>query len=301
MDLLVGTRDGLHVLGAGERTVLQGQPVNALGRSGDAFWGVVGHEGDEVWRDLLVSPVRPFAMGLRMNCVLPLDDRVFVGAAQATLLKADADGGFRTVEGFRRVEGRSEWYTPWGGPPDVRTLSAEPDGAIYANVHVGGIPISRDGGETWTPTIEADADVHQVLAHPSQPGRVLAATAWGFADSHDGGRTWEFVTDGLHASYSRAVALADDTLLLTASTGPRGRAQAAVYRRPLDGDNPFERCRDGLPEWFEGNVDSGCLDAQGEHAAFAAPDGSAWVSTDAGATWERAASGLPEPRCLALV
>jgi hypothetical protein len=95
------------------------------------------------------------------------------------------------------------------------------------------------------------------------------------------------------------VALAGDTVLLTASTGPRGRSQAAVYRRPLDGEAPFERCRGGLPEWFHGNIDSGWLEAR-EDAAFAAPDGTVWSSSDAGATWEQVAEKLPEPRCLAL-
>src|SRR5204863_9481118 len=183
----------------------------------NTLWAVVGVERDEVWRDLLTSPTRAFGMGLRMNCLLEVNDALFVGQAKASLASLQG-GSLGPVLGFDHVDGREGWYTPWGGPPDVRTLSAGPDGTIYANVHVGGIPVSRDGGETWTPTIEVDADVHQVLAHPSQPGRVMAATAWGFADSRDGGATWEFATDGLHASYSRAIALAGDTVLLAAST-----------------------------------------------------------------------------------
>ena len=38
-------------------------------------------------------------------------------------------------------------------------------------------------------------------------------------------------------------------MLLTASTGPRTN-RSTGYRRPLDGDGPFERATDGLPEWF---------------------------------------------------
>ncbi|MDP9340951.1 MAG: glycoside hydrolase [Actinomycetota bacterium] len=300
-EILVGTAGGLRVLGERPRAILEGHAVAALARADGTWWALI--DGHEVWRDVLGTPERATAIpALRGNCLVATEGgTLLTGTAEARLFRID-DGAAEPVASFDRVEGRDAWYTPWGGPPDVRTMSAGPDRAIYANVHVGGIPVSRDGGESWTPTIEVDADVHQVLARPDHPGNVLAATAWGFAVSRDGGDIWEFVTDGLHAGYSRAVALAGDTVLLTASTGPRGRAQAAVYRRPVDqrGDTAFERCRGGLPEWFEGNIDSGWLDARGEEAAFAAPDGSVWVSTDAGRTWEQAAFDLPEPRWVAL-
>jgi len=297
-EILVGTADGLRVVGERGRTLLEGRSVDALAPHDLSWWAIT--DGRQVWRDVLGAP-RPAAapLALRANCLLPTSASVLVGTAEARLFRLqDGEGG--PVASFDRVEGRDGWYTPWGGPPDVRTLSTGPDGAIYANVHVGGIPVSRDGGETWRPTIDVDADVHQVLTHPSRPGRVLAATARGFAQSRDGGTSWEFVGDGLHASYSRSVALAGDMVLLTASTGPRGRSQATVYRRPLDGGGPFERCGGGLPEWFIGNIDSGWLDAQDQNVAFAAPGGTVWASSDAGATWEQMAERLPEPRCLTL-
>jgi hypothetical protein len=196
-EILVGTADGLRVIGERGRTFLEGRSVDALARDGSTWWAIT--DGRQLWRDVLGTP-RPAAAppGLRANCLLPTGASVLVGMAEARLFWLQ-DGQARPVASFDRVEGRDGWYTPWGGPPDVRTLSAGPDGAIYANVHVGGIPVSQDGGETWAPTIDVHADVHQVLAHPSQPGRVLAATARGFAQSRDGGSTWEFVADGLHA------------------------------------------------------------------------------------------------------
>src|SRR5438445_715762 len=99
-------------------------------------------------------------------------------------------------------------------------------------------------------------------ARPARPGLVLVAAADGFGLSDDGGDTWRWDTAGLHAHYCRAVALADDTVLLSASTGHRGR-RATVYRRRLDGGERFEPCRVGLPEWFADNVDTGCLAAGG--------------------------------------
>jgi len=81
------------------------------------------------------------------------------------------------------------------------------------------------------------------------------------------------------------------------STGPAGRA--ALYRTPIDGPASFERCTAGLPEWFDGNLDTGCLAAHGEQAALGTADGSLFRSGDAGATWTRAAEGLPAVRAVA--
>ena len=195
--------------------------------------------------------------------------------------------------GFERAPGRGDWFTPWGGPPAVRTIAAGAEGELYVNVHVGGILRSDDEGASWRPTIDIRSDVHQVLAVPGRPGLVLAATGVGTATSEDGGASWSFAHGGLAGRYCRAVALAGDTVLLSASAGPRG-GEAAVYRRPLGADGPFQRCTDG----FERNIDTGCLAADGELAAFGTEDGRVFVSRDAGASWTLEASGLPAVQAL---
>ena len=98
---------------------------------------------------------------------------------------------------------------------------------------------------------------------------------------------------GLELSYCRAVALADDTLIVSASEGPAAR-RAALYRRPLDarGGEPFEQCGEGLPAWLTGNVDTGCVDARDGEVAFASPDGTVFASFDAGRTWRSVAEGV---------
>ena len=197
----------------------------------------------------------------------------------------------------RRGGGSRRWHTPWGGPPDTRSIS-EWGEAVYVNVHVGGILRTLDGGASWTPTIAIDADVHQVA---SAEGMVLAACAEGLAVSADRGGTWTMRTDGLDARYSRAV-----TSAASPSSCPRRTAlaadRAAVYRGDLAGGS-FERCRDGLPEWFDDNIDTHCLDAP--------PAGPSWRSgrptagcsppTDAGWTWTELASGLPSIRHILVV
>ena len=158
------------------------------------------------------------------------------------------------------------------------------------NVHVGGILRTEDGGETWTPTIDIEADVHHVT---TAEGLVLAACAGGLAVSCDRGGTWTLRNDGLETPYSRAVAVCGDAVLLSASNGPRG-GRAAVYRGDLAGGG-VERCRTGLPEWFDDNVDSYCLDAlrEGSFVAFGTSAGRVFVSEDTGVSWVELASGLP--------
>ena len=231
------------------------------------------------------------------RCLLPVDGGVLVGTAHARLSFV-RDGKAELLSSFDGVEGRDRWYTPWGGPPDTRSLTASPDGVLFANVHVGGILRAERPDGVWSPTIDIDADVHQVLADPLDASHVVAAAALGLAESHNGGETWTFVTDGLHARYARAVAVDGDTLFLSASTGPRG-GRAAVYRRDRAGE-AFAKCERGLPEWFDGNVDSHCLAAGGGTVLFGTEDGRAFLSEDRGERWREVVSGSADVHCVAI-
>ena len=121
---------------------------------------------------------------------------------------------------------------------------------------------------------------------------MLAACAGGLATSVDRGTTWTMRSDGLEAPYSRAVVVCGDTVLVSASDGPRG-GRAAVYRGDLAA-GPFERCTAGLPGWFDDNIDTYHLDAlnDGSFAAFGTSDGRLFGSEDAGSTWHELASDL---------
>ena len=54
----------------------------------------------------------------------------------------------------------------------MRSLALDASGALFINVHVGGI--LRYDASGLTPTIDQDSDVHQVTADPSRAGSVLA-------------------------------------------------------------------------------------------------------------------------------
>src|SRR6266545_4515274 len=223
---------------------------------------------------------------------------LLVGTARAHLLRLERDR-LVPVPSFDEAEGRAAWYTPWGAPADVRSISAGPDGSVYVNVHVGGVLRSTDAGASWRPMLDIEHDVHQVLAPAAHPGLVLVAAFDGFGVSPDGGDTWRWENQGLHAHYCRAVVLAGDTVLLSASDGHHGR-RAAIYRRRLEGDTRFERCRAGLPEWFSDNVDTGCLAVDRSAVVLGTEDGGVFLSHDAGATWDAVAKGLAPVRAVAL-
>jgi hypothetical protein len=298
--IVVGTGNGLWVLeGQASRAVetFAGRAVSALGLDGPRIWALV--DGSAIWEyDGAAWMPRTAIEGPAATCVTPARDGVLIGTEQAHLFQLD-DAGLTRVEAFETVDGRETWYTPWGDPADVRSIAIAGDGAIHVNVHVGGVARSRDGGVAWAPTVDIEQDVHQVLAHPSCSGVVLVASAEGFGVSRDGGDSWAFETAGLHAHYARAVAVADEWVLLSVSTGPRGR-RAAIYRRPLDDGAHFERCRAGLPEWFDDNVDTGCLAAAGRRVVCGTADGRVYRSDDAGGCWELALKGLPAVRCVAV-
>jgi hypothetical protein len=299
--LLIGTREGLFGLEGGaavQDPSLGARDVTALGvgPGGEVRvvvdrHSIVGRDASGTWPELARSD------DLAIDCLLPTPNGLWAGTDEAHLLRLSDDGSFEQDKAFDAVESRDAWYTPWGGPPAVRSMALDLAGRIHANVHVGGIPRSVDGGASWGPTIEIDADVHQVIAHPSKPDVVLAAGAVGLAISENGGTSWRIQGDGLHSRYARAVAVAGDTILLTSATGPHG-GRGAVYRIPLEGI-AFEKCEDGLPEWFDGNIDSGWLVADGATVAFGTSDGDVFVSEDEGGTWGRAAEGLPQIRVLA--
>ena len=270
--------------------------VTAMARGVGETWALV--DGRALWRRTGTGWTEHAALGdRRATCVAATSNGVLVGTEEAHLLRV-VDGSPQTVESFETAEGRDAWHTPWGDPAAVRSIAVGLDGTIYVNVHVGGVVRSRDGGRSWTPTVDIEADVHQVLAHPRHRDVVMVAAYDGFGISRDAGETWEFVTRGMHAHYARALAIAGDTVLVSASTGPRGR-RATVYGKPLDARTDFVRPADSLP-WFDHNVDTGCLAAEGSLAVLGTSDGRVFRSHDAGRHWSLVTKGLPEITAVAM-
>lgn len=290
--ILAGTKNGLHRFdshGGKHRVEHEGREVTMVAPEGWELWAIL--DGREIVHTAGIDwwfHVADFK-GFKGTCMADTRAGVIVGSSRAHLFRI-AGEGLERVASFDKAEGRSDWFTPWGGPPDTRSITEDND-TVYVNIHVGGVLRSTDHGDTWEPTLDIGADIHRVTTGHK---RVYAAGGEGLHVSLDKGSTWTESHDGLHAGYCRGVAVCDDSVLLSASTGPDGK-RSAVYRGDFDG-SAFERCTQGLPEWFDENIDSYNLDSlpDGKLAAFGTRDGRLFASTDRGVSWAEIASGLPE-------
>jgi hypothetical protein len=295
--------DGLFVVGETSAQELVRHLVRALAADGHggALAIVNGHSLRRRARGGVWSTIATTQLDLA--CCVTVGDVIYVGTDDARVLRLDPGGELQPLRGFDKVAGRATWYAGSAiidgqrvGPPlGIRSMTATADGAVLlANVHVGGIPRATDGGATWQPTIEVDSDVHEVRAHPTRPGVVMAAAAIGLCTSADGGLTWDVEQDGLHAPYCSAVAFAGDDVLVSASSD-HFAAEGAVYRRSVDGHGPLGVVGGGLPKWIDGIADTGCIATHGAAVAIADRNGNLYLSADTGHRWRRhpARSALP--------
>jgi hypothetical protein len=173
------------------------------------------------------------------------------------------------------------------------------DRTILVNVHVGGICRSTDGGRSWQPTIEIDADVHEVCAHPRRAELVAGAAAVGLCVSTDGGASWSKEHDGLHAPHCSGVAFSGDDVLVSASTDPFA-PQGAVYRRSVTAGGVLRPVESGLPRWLEGAPDTACVATRDAHIAIVDRAGCLHRSADHGRSWSVHAARLPMPSSVVL-
>ena len=237
-----------------------------------------------------------------LSCCVPMGYAVIVGTDDARILRVDPHGTQQVLKGFNTVPGREKWYAGsaivdgkrMGPPLGIRSLAATSDGVLLANVHVGGIPRSADSGLTWQPTIDIDADVHQVCTHPSRSNIVIAAAAVGLCISRDAGRTWTIEQRGLHAPHCSAVAFGRHDMFVSASIDPFA-AQGAVYRRSIDSNDPLHPLGRGMPQWTDGKVDTDCIATRDSMVAIIDRSGRLFVSYDDGASWSSPVDRLPVP------
>jgi hypothetical protein len=300
-------RDGLFVgSGAAFRQELADQSVIGLAPDGKggALAIVDGRSlrrrtAEGVWSTLVSAE-------FEFYCCVAVGDAIYLGTADARVLRIGSNAVLEQLAGFAAVAGREQWYAGTAlidgrlvGPPlGIRSIAATCDDAVLlANVHVGGIPRSTDRGATWSPTIDINADVHQVCAHPTRPNLVIAAAGAGLCVSRDGGASWSIEQDGLHAPHCSAVAFAGDDILVSASEDPFS-ALGAIYRRAVDGSGPLRTIGGGLPRWLEGSADTACIATHGAAVATVSKAGHLYISEDAARTWHCASDRIPGPSSL---
>jgi hypothetical protein len=273
--LLVGTKTGLLDLDTG-RILVGGHAVTALVPAPGGGHALLDRQAVVHVDHAEVKTVGrlPVADGQSL-AVLP-DLSAVVGRTGARLAIVGPE--VQDLTAFEQVPERDQWKNPANPTPDTRSMATSGNN-LWVNVHVGGLWHSADGGTSWQGEIEPDADIHEVRALNAT---VAVAAAVGFGWSQDGGQSWSWSTDGLHARYLRATSIDDETIYVSASDGPFTK-RGAVYRARLG--STFVRCARGLPEWFPGNIDSGHLDAAGGRVAIGFGN-EIYVSADGGASWQ---------------
>lgn len=295
----LATAGGLVVMEPSGSVVGQehdGRAVVAVASHGDnlavalAEDGVLRREGDG-WASLGLAGAHVWTIALGAG------GDVYAGTEPAALWLLGASGP-RELLGLRAVEGYDKWDSPWGAA-DLPTIVV--DGSrIIVGIEVGGAAVSYDGGDTWEArNAGLYDDVHRIVAD----GKTLyATTGMGCHRSGDEGRSWVFESDGLDRAYTQGLAFTKGAVLATASSGPppmweSGGPEAAIFRADA-GDDDLRWAV--VAEGFAGNVERQALAAEGDFVVAGTTAGEVLVSSDAGHTFELAATGLPAIAAVAI-
>ncbi len=196
------------------------------------------------------------------------------------------EGPAERVVAFDALECRKDWYTPWGGPPAVRTLAKTQDGFCYADIHVGSIMRSHDEGISWEPvTPELHKDVHQVTTCPADDNRVYANTQNGVYVSTDRGHSWENRIEGLPRRYGTGIAVHPtdpDLMIATVQNGPRGGG--AWLCRSENGGATWAELNDQLTESTD-RISTGYIAFTSDGTAWAVIGKTLYIGKDQATDW----------------
>ena len=171
---------------------------------------------------------------------------------------------------------------------------------LVVGVEVGGIAVSHDRGATWEARNDGlFDDVHVVIADDET---LYATTGMGCFLSRDEGRHWTWASDGIDRGYTLGLALANDTLVVGAASGPpplwdAGGPEAAVFHAHASGPSlQWERVFDD----FAGAVERNCLAASGDLVVAGTTAGELLLSHDGGRSFALERSGLSPVHAVAI-
>jgi photosystem II stability/assembly factor-like uncharacterized protein len=287
---------------------------------GGLFAGVHGEglyysaDGGRSWEPrmsgLTVKHVFSLASAQRAGSVV-----LYAGTEPAHLFQSTDYGETWTeLPTLRQVPELDKWTFP--APPHaghVKAFAFDPrdDRTFYVCVEQGALLKTADGGQTWRELAgyakredRAYKDVHRLVLRPDQPDDLFMTNGNGFYLSHDGGETWEHVTDRtFRIGYPDQLVVSplDSQVLFMAGSEVSPGAWRTTHHanatvmRSSDGARTWEPAGNGLPENMRANLEAMSLCSYpGGFSLFAATtDGEVFASDDQARTWRRIASGLP--------
>ena len=233
---------------------------------------------------------------------------VYAGTEPSDVLRSEDDGAtWRGAPALTALPSAPTWsFPPRPWTHHTRWIALHPTDptTIYAGIELGGVMVTRDGGETWEDRkLGSQYDAHALATHPAAPNRVYEAAGGGVAISDDAGRTWRAVDDGMdrHYAWGLAVDAAEpDLWYVSASFSARdahrqhGNAQAVLFRK--QGDAPWHALGGEESELSQPSptMPYALLAPRGRPNALIAgmQNGDLLLTDNAGATWRRLQTGL---------
>ncbi|WP_049971304.1 WD40/YVTN/BNR-like repeat-containing protein [Haladaptatus cibarius] len=250
-------------------------------------------DGGKTFHSVGSETIRESVMSLAID---PTDsETVWVGTEPSRVYRSE-DGG----ESWERRDGLTDLPSEpnWSFPPrphthHVRWIEPDPNDPqhLYVGIEAGALVQTHDAGETWEDRVpDSRRDNHSLATHPDAPNCVWSAAGDGYAESVDGGETWDYPQAGLDHRYCWSVAVAPDdpdTVLVSSATGPRtahnaDSADSYIYRK-RDGES-WERL-DELPTG-EGVTRAVFAVEESAGELYAVSNRGIFRTEDDGTTWE---------------
>lgn len=220
---------------------------------------------------------------------------------------------------------RARWFGAGYDHPGIHSIlvDSRDSGHLVVGVSVGGLWISRDGGESWDlggkgfkaaympPDQQADLvmqDPDLVAASPADPDRIWCQHHCGIYASDDGGYTFRESIGVRPSSFGFAVAPhpADrDRAWFAPAQKDEARVPVdgkLVVTETRDGGRTFRRHDCGLPGGPAYDLiyrHALIVDCGGDRLAMGSTTGNLWTSGNGGADWNLLSAHLPPIAALA--
>ncbi|HEX3129192.1 MAG TPA: YCF48-related protein [Thermoanaerobaculia bacterium] len=247
--------------------LLLAAPLAAQVNSAPGEWRSLGPDGGEIF-DLAVAPSNPRVVYILSQTV------------------------YRSLNGGATWAYRSD--QPYLGQ---LTVDAANPSLVYATD--GDVYRSLDGGVTWVSLYPGPASgVRQVVAHPRIANTLFAVTVEGLFQSADAGLHWKAVRGGLPEDLSGEMMVIDPVSPRRMYLVMEDNSSGKVLFKSLDGGLSWQPIDDSFISG--GYVTAFLTDPRSPRTLYAAVGDVVYKSTDGGAAWKAAGTGL-EGSVLALL